>query len=83
ISFHSLEDRIVKRFMRDHARADHLPPRLPVKAKDIAQPLLTLVGRARRPDYTEVAANPRSRSAVMRIAERNSGSAGDRAGVPV
>jgi len=82
ISFHSLEDRIVKRFMRDHARADHLPPRLPVKAKDIAPPPLTLVGRARRPDYAEVAANPRSRSAVMRIAERNSGSAGDRAGVP-
>ncbi len=72
ISFHSLEDRIVKRFLRDRARADHLPSRLPVKAKDIAPPPLTLIGRARRPDTTEVAANPRSRSAVMRIAERSS-----------
>jgi len=73
ISFHSLEDRIVKRFMRDHARADYLPRRLPVKAKDIAPAPLTLIGRARRPDTAEVAANPRSRSAVMRIAERASG----------
>ncbi len=70
ISFHSLEDRIVKRFLRDNAQADHLPARLPVRAKDIAPPPLRLIGRARRPGAEEVAANPRARSAVMRVAER-------------
>jgi len=70
ISFHSLEDRIVKRFLRDNAAADHLPRRLPVRARDLPQPRLRLVGRALRPSAAEVAANPRARSAVMRIAER-------------
>jgi len=70
ISFHSLEDRIVKRFLRDSAQADHLPARLPVRAKDIAPPPLRLLGRAQRPAADEIAANPRARSAVMRIAER-------------
>ena len=70
ISFHSLEDRIVKRFLRDNAQADRLPARLPVRAKDIAPPPLRLIGRAQRPGEEEIAANPRARSAVMRIAER-------------
>jgi 16S rRNA (cytosine1402-N4)-methyltransferase len=70
ISFHSLEDRIVKRFMRDESRPPQLPPRLPVRAVDLPPPRLALVGRARRPDEAEVAANPRARSAVMRVAER-------------
>jgi len=70
ISFHSLEDRIVKRFLRDNAAADHLPRRLPVRARDLPQPPLRLVGRALRPTDAEVAANPRARSAVMRVAER-------------
>ena len=70
ISFHSLEDRIAKRFMRDNARPEQLPARLPVRARDMAPPRLRLVGRARRPDASEIAANPRARSAVMRIAER-------------
>jgi 16S rRNA (cytosine1402-N4)-methyltransferase len=70
ISFHSLEDRIVKRFLRDNAAADHLPRRLPVRARDLPQPRLRLVGRALRPSAAEVAANPRARSAVMRIAEK-------------
>ena len=70
ISFHSLEDRIVKRFLRDNARADRLPPRLPLRAAELPRPRLRLVGRALRPSAAEVAANPRSRSAVMRIAER-------------
>jgi len=70
ISFHSLEDRIVKRFMREAARPDHLPARLPVRARDVARPRLRLVGRAVRPEAAEVAANPRARSAVMRIAEK-------------
>jgi 16S rRNA (cytosine1402-N4)-methyltransferase len=70
ISFHSLEDRIVKRFMRDASHADHLPARLPVKARDLPVASMRLVGRARRPGAAEVAANPRARSAVMRVAEK-------------
>jgi 16S rRNA (cytosine1402-N4)-methyltransferase len=69
ISFHSLEDRIVKRFLRDEARPQ-LPERLPVKATEMPQPRLTLVGRPVRPSAAEVKANPRARSAVMRVAER-------------
>lgn len=70
ISFHSLEDRIVKRFLRQHATIDPLPRRLPVKARDIAPPRLKLIGRAQRAAASEIAANPRARSAVMRVAER-------------
>jgi 16S rRNA (cytosine1402-N4)-methyltransferase len=70
ISFHSLEDRIVKRFI-DHERATCLcPPEAPVCVCGHV-PRLTRVGRgAIRPTPEEVAANPRSRSAVMRVAER-------------
>ena len=70
ISFHSLEDRIVKRFMRDASRPPQLPARLPVRAADMPKPKLALVGKAVRPSDEEVSANPRSRSAVMRVAER-------------
>ncbi len=70
VSFHSLEDRIVKRFLRDHATSDRLPRRLPLRAQDIAPPCLKLIGRAQRPGKAELAANPRARSAVMRVAER-------------
>ncbi|CAL93493.1 16S rRNA (cytosine(1402)-N(4))-methyltransferase RsmH [Azoarcus olearius] len=70
ISFHSLEDRIVKRFLRDEARPPQLPSRLPVRAADLPPPRLQLVGKAQRPGEAEVAANPRARSAVMRVAER-------------
>jgi 16S rRNA (cytosine1402-N4)-methyltransferase len=70
ISFHSLEDRIVKRFMRDEARPDSGPSRLPLRASELPQPRLRLVGRAVRPSTDEVQANPRARSAVMRVAER-------------
>ncbi len=72
ISFHSLEDRIVKRFLRHQAQPDVLPARLPVRARDLPQPRMQLIGRAQRPGAAEVAANPRARSAVMRIAERTS-----------
>ena len=71
ISFHSLEDRIVKRFLRDKARTDHLPRRLPVRARDLPRPVLRLVGRSVRASAAEVAANPRARSAVMRVAEKS------------
>jgi 16S rRNA (cytosine1402-N4)-methyltransferase len=70
VSFHSLEDRIVKRFMREASRADTLPPRLAVRARDLPQPRLRTVGKARRPSPAEVARNPRARSAIMRVAER-------------
>ena len=70
ISFHSLEDRIVKRFMRDQSRSDALPERLPLRAAELPQPKLRLVGKARRPSDAEVIANPRARSATLRVAER-------------
>ncbi len=70
ISFHSLEDRIVKRFMRDMAQGDKLPKFVPVRAADVPQGKLRLVGKAIRASEREVAANPRARSAVLRIAER-------------
>ncbi|MDC6127125.1 16S rRNA (cytosine(1402)-N(4))-methyltransferase RsmH [Burkholderia gladioli] len=69
ISFHSLEDRIVKRFMQAHASAPAVDRRLPIRAVDLPSPPLKLLGR-KFPGEAEVAANPRARSAVMRIAER-------------
>lgn len=75
ISFHSLEDRIVKRFMRDGSRPPQLPSRLPVRAADMPKPPLALVGKAVHPGDAEVALNPRSRSAVMRVAERTEAAA--------
>src|SRR3984957_1410437 len=69
ISFHSLEDRIVKRLMQGHARGPVIDRRLPIRAADLPSPPLRLIGRVFASD-AEVAANPRSRSAVMRIAER-------------
>ncbi|HXF67164.1 MAG TPA: 16S rRNA (cytosine(1402)-N(4))-methyltransferase RsmH [Burkholderiales bacterium] len=69
ISFHSLEDRIVKRFMREHARPA-APAGLPLRAHELPRPRLRLVGRALRPSAAEIAANPRARSAVMRVAEK-------------
>jgi len=71
ISFHSLEDRIVKRFLRAQAKADHLPSRLPLRHSELPQPPLRLVGRAVRPSPAEIAVNPRARSAIMRVAERS------------
>jgi 16S rRNA (cytosine1402-N4)-methyltransferase len=69
ISFHSLEDRIVKRFMRDQAKGDRFPPGVPV-TEDSLRPRLRLVGKAIRPSDDELSVNPRARSAVLRIAER-------------
>lgn len=70
ISFHSLEDRMVKRFIRDEQNRDDLPAHFPVRAKDLPQPRLIAVGRAIKPGTQEIKRNPRSRSAVLRIAER-------------
>ena len=69
ISFHSLEDRIVKRFMRDQARGRQLPKYVPVIDSDAGK-TLNLVGKAVKPSSAEVRRNPRSRSAIMRVAER-------------
>lgn len=71
ISFHSLEDRIVKRFMRDAAEGERLPPEIPVRADALRMGRLQLVGRAVKADAGECAANPRARSAVMRVARRS------------
>ncbi len=73
ISFHSLEDRIVKRFMRDMAQADHLPRNLPIRAADIPQAKLRVVGKAIHPSAQELEVNPRARSAVLRVAEYTGG----------
>lgn len=70
ISFHSLEDRIVKRFIRDEQDRDDLPANFPVRAKDLPQPRLIAVGRAIKPSMQEIKRNSRSRSAVLRVAER-------------
>jgi 16S rRNA (cytosine1402-N4)-methyltransferase len=70
ISFHSLEDRIVKQFMRTHSQPGALPARLPLRAHELPKPHLKLIGKPVFPSESEVAANPRARSAVMRVAER-------------
>jgi len=69
ISFHSLEDRIVKRFMASKANVAQPDRRLPIRAVDLPQPEMKLLLKM-KPSAAEIAANPRSRSAVMRVAER-------------
>lgn len=71
ISFHSLEDRIVKRFLRDESLPPKLPSRLPVRAAELPKPKLRLVGKPVYAGQAELAANPRARSAVLRVAERS------------
>ena len=70
ISFHSLEDRMVKRYMREAVAGAHVPARLPLRAHELPQPLMHLIGKAQRADDAEVARNPRSRSATLRVAEK-------------
>jgi 16S rRNA (cytosine1402-N4)-methyltransferase len=70
ISFHSLEDRIVKRFIRDESGAKHNPGKLPIKEVDIAKGILKKMGKALKAGEQEIRQNPRARSAVMRVAER-------------
>jgi 16S rRNA (cytosine1402-N4)-methyltransferase len=69
ISFHSLEDRIVKRFMQALARPQ-MPRGLPLRASEMPQPALRIVGRAQRASRQEITRNPRARSATLRVAER-------------
>lgn len=69
ISFHSLEDRLVKRFLRDQSKGDPFPPDLPV-THDMLKPELKLVGKAIRAGADEIKKNRRARSAVLRVAEK-------------
>ena len=73
IAFHSLEDRIVKQFMKQHATHAPLPKWAAIREVDLPQPPLRLIGKAQKASATEVAANPRARSAVLRVAERTAG----------
>lgn len=73
ISFHSLEDRIVKRFMRAQASKDILPRKLPIRETEshlFSRQKLSIIGKKIRPTQKEVTVNPRARSAVMRVAEK-------------
>ncbi|MEL0131223.1 MAG: 16S rRNA (cytosine(1402)-N(4))-methyltransferase RsmH, partial [Betaproteobacteria bacterium] len=69
ISFHSLEDRIVKRFFKKICSID-VPDRLPVRASELPKSMYRQVGRAVRASSSEISRNVRSRSAIMRVAER-------------
>ncbi len=80
ISFHSLEDRMVKRFMREESEGEQVPPEIPLPAHALRGGRLRLVGRAVKPGDAECAANPRARSAVMRVAERTTEAGPERSG---
>ncbi len=69
VSVHSREDRIVKRFMQSQARPE-VPRGLPLRASEMPEATLSIVGRAIRPGEGEVRANPRARSAILRTAQR-------------
>jgi len=70
ISFHSLEDRIVKRFLGSAARPE-VPRELPLRASEMPQPTFKLLGRGIKPSREEIERNPRARSATLRVAERS------------
>ncbi|TXH67548.1 MAG: 16S rRNA (cytosine(1402)-N(4))-methyltransferase RsmH [Thiothrix sp.] len=69
ISFHSLEDRMVKHFMREHSSPPRLPKGLPIQATEITT-ALRLIGKGLRPSEAEIESNVRARSATLRIAEK-------------
>lgn len=69
ISFHSLEDRIVKRFMQKHIKGDDFPVDLPIKQAAL-NPKLRRVSGIIKPSAAEIAVNPRARSAILRVAEK-------------
>jgi 16S rRNA (cytosine1402-N4)-methyltransferase len=71
ISFHSLEDRMVKHYLRDLSDADKLPRNVPIRASEVPQGKLNLIGKAIRAGDAELHINPRARSAMMRVAERS------------
>ncbi len=69
ISFHSLEDRIVKRFIREEVKGDPFPSALPIAQGQLV-PRLKIIVKKVKPSNNEIENNPRSRSAVLRIAEK-------------
>jgi 16S rRNA (cytosine1402-N4)-methyltransferase len=69
ISFHSLEDRLVKRFMRDNSRGKQLPREIPIQQVESGG-RLSLIGKATKPSADEVGINPRSRSSILRVAQK-------------
>lgn len=69
ITFHSLEDRIVKRYFRDEARGDDLPSNFPIRADEL-NPRVKLIGKAIKAGDQELGVNPRARSAVLRVVEK-------------
>jgi 16S rRNA (cytosine1402-N4)-methyltransferase len=69
ISFHSLEDRIVKQFIASKAKVLQPDRRLPIRTVDLPKPLMQIISRI-KPSEAEVLQNPRARSAIMRVAER-------------
>lgn len=73
IAFHSLEDRIVKQFIRQHSTHAPLPKWAAVREADLPQPPLRAIGKAIKASETELQVNPRARSAVLRVAERTAG----------
>ena len=69
ITFHSLEDRIVKRFIQQQERGGDIPAEIPL-TKEQLQIRMRRIGGAIRPDAQEIIANPRARSATLRMAEK-------------
>lgn len=70
ISFHSLEDRIVKNFFNSKSKTDFFPKNIPIKASEIAVPKIKKIGKFIRPSPSEIEMNPRARSATLRAIER-------------
>lgn len=75
ISFHSLEDRKVKQFMQAHSKVPAALARLPLREDQLPKPLLTHTQRI-KPSAAEIAANPRARSAVLRVCQRTDAAIG-------
>lgn len=73
ISFHSLEDRMVKRFLRAEEKGAEIPAEIPLTCDALPVGRLRVIGKTIRPTASEAAANPRARSAVLRVAERREG----------
>ena len=70
ISFHSLEDRIVKQFLKRYSEPVAMPKWAMIKQKDLPIPPLVLLGKGHKPGDKEIGHNPRARSARLRVAER-------------
>ena len=71
ISFHSLEDRVVKRFIRKLSKGKDVPHRMPIMQEEIdADKVIKGIGKATKPSSKEIAQNVRSRSSVLRVAEK-------------